>query len=324
MSKSYEFVKNLMEIYKNQGSLCLDVTYKDNNIYMNTIKYNTFIGDTSDVIMNENMKILKDVPDILFLMNSTINNSISINTDTRISNGCLWFNVIKALNIERNYDVSYDDIKNYKDVINFNGHTYKISSCMVFDKVHHKFKMIVFEKDVNYMYTGTIETKEELLKIFKGEYKSKFIPVSGKLEPSHVDNYVPIYMLTSNKTQPLTFGTPAATPFTFGTPTQPTKPLTFGTPTAPPTTFGSFTQPTKPLTFGTPTAPPTTFGSFTQPTKPLTFGTPAATPFTFGTPTQPAKLTTKKKVSKPKKTKREIKRHIKKVKITKIKIIKKK
>jgi hypothetical protein len=304
-----------MEMFKNSGSSCLDVTYKENNIYMNTIKYNSIITSTADVIMGENVKLLKDNPDILFLINSSINKSYYVNNDPRINNSCLWFNVIKTMNVESGYEVTYDDIRNFRDVINFNGHVYKIAHCMIFDGTNPRFKIMNYKDSVKYLYSDYIQSKDELLKVFKGENQEKFSIVDGKIETGDPESYVPVYIRITPKyssgapaatpmattgnfnfpAKPMTFGTPAATPVTTtGSFNFPAKPMTFGTPVATPaTTTGSFNFPAKPMTFGTPVATPaSTSGSFNFPAKPMTFETPAATtafnfqakPMTFGTP----------------------------------------
>ena len=233
MNRSYELVNDLIELFKNSGSLCLDVTYKDNNIYMNTIKYNQMITSTSETIMSENMKLLRDNPDVLFLINSSINKTSYINSDQRIVNNCLWFNVIKNLNLESGYETTYDDVKNFKETINFNGHTYKIAHCMVFDGYNARFKILNYKNNQKYLYSDYIDNKEELTKIFRGENQNKFSVVNGTIDPTDSESYVPVYIRTTPKSSfnfPSTFGTTTPTTGSFNFPA-PAKPPTFGTTT---------------------------------------------------------------------------------------------
>ena len=310
MNRSYELVSDLIELFKNSGSLCLDVTYKDNNIYMNTIKYNQMITSTPETIMNENMKLLKDNPDVLFLINSSINKTSYVNNDPRVINNCLWFNVIKGLNLERGYEITYDDLKNFKETINFNGHTYKIAHCMVFDGYNARFKILNYKDNQKYLYSDYIDTKEELSKIFRGENQNKFSVVNGTIDPSDNESYVPVYIRTTPKSSfnfPPTFGTTTPTTGTFNFPLS--KPPTFGT-TTPTTGTFNFPAPAKPVT---------TFGTTTPTTGTFNFPAPATGMFNLP-PIKPQK----DKKAKSNRKKKMLKKTIKKARIVKIKIIKKK
>ena len=352
MNRSYELVSDLMDMFKNSGSLCLDITYKDNNIYMNTIKYNQLITSTAETIMNENMKLLRDNPDVLFLINVSINKTSYINSDQRIVNNCLWFNVIKNLNLENGYDITYDDVKNFKEIINFNGHTYKIAHCMVFDGYNARFKILNYKNGQKYIYSDYIDNKEELSKIFRGENQNKFSLVNGTIDPKDHESYVPVYIRTTPKSSLGTFNfpTPAKPTMTFGTTTP--APGSFNFPLSkPPPTFGTttpasgtfnFPAPAKPtMTFGTTTPasgsfnfplskPPPTFGTTTPVSgifniplsKPSpTFGTTTPTTGMFNLPPIKPQKGLKAKSNRKKKM---LKKTIKKARIVKIKIIKKK
>ena len=150
MDRSYELVNDLIEMVREKTlSSCVDITYRYNNIYMNTIKYNKGITVTAEEIMSENMKILREAPSYLFLINSSIYKSAFVNDDPRINYSCLWLNVIKNLNTERDYETTYNDIKNFKETINFNGYTYKMDHCMVFDGLNPRFKILKFKDNQN-------------------------------------------------------------------------------------------------------------------------------------------------------------------------------
>ena len=319
MDRSYELVNDLIEMVRqNASSSCVDITYKNNNIYMNTIKYNKGITVTAEEIMCENMKILREAPSYLFLINSLIYKSAFVNDDPRINYSCLWFNVIKNLNMERDYEITFNDIKSFKETINFNGYTYKMVHCMVFDGTNPRFKILNFKENQKYPYSEFIDNKYDLLKVFNGENYERFQPVNGTIDAIDKENYVILYVKVSQNPI-VSVASSTSGSFNFPMASSVTKPPTFGTTPTP--TSGSFNFPmasgvTKPPTFGT--TPTPTSGSFNFP-----MAGSATKPPTGSFNLSPVK-TEKKGVNKKKSKKKNLKKIIRKIKMKKIKIIKKK
>jgi len=125
-------IKCLDIIYSNETDLCIlnydkyisyDVSKKNNKII------NNIVGkpETKTKLDEENeiKGILQDVPDYLILSHTSLDNRAKIYARN-------WFNSPnKNSFLSSTFNIKTEDIKTYKEIITFNGHKYKLDSCLL-------------------------------------------------------------------------------------------------------------------------------------------------------------------------------------------------
>jgi len=136
ISKFYRYlgIKILDIIYlkeSNKYLLNFDKFLKLKNIY--NYKYDTNINFNLSITdeTNKIKQILDDIPDILIFNHSDI--SIAYTKHAKIINDLLFKKNNELENIYNSvfYSISINGLNEFKDIINFNGHSYKLESCLL-------------------------------------------------------------------------------------------------------------------------------------------------------------------------------------------------
>ena len=146
--------EDIIKFYKYLGVNCLDITYfNDNGEYLiNFDKYFKYKQDTknSNQVITEQFNkktaseksfekeykevknILKKVPDVIILNHSELNSVYTKNVK-KLKDSYKKFNkdAIKAHYLTTHKIKQDNSIKKYDNIINFNGHKYKLDSCLI-------------------------------------------------------------------------------------------------------------------------------------------------------------------------------------------------
>ena len=160
------FIRNLdpktIDIYYDKNSNTniinfhkkIKMNLKDNNDINVSYKYEKINVDNE---RKEISNILKNVPNYIILYHSELTTARIINDGFNILKK--YFNDEKEVYDLSSYNIDVDGIKEYKDVITFNGVKYKLDSCLIgnFDKGKNKHSIVGITCNENrYVYNGWI------------------------------------------------------------------------------------------------------------------------------------------------------------------------
>jgi hypothetical protein len=175
----------IANIYKHLNVKCLDITYlKSTNSYLiNFYKNLQFKYENDKILTDTNLKklnlsfekekeeiekILKDVPDILIFnhsdISSTFTNLLNIVNSKLIKENSIIADVYNP----DFHSITIKGLDEYKDEIEFNGHKYKLESCLLnsyntIDETSKSFHLVagLTCKNTRYVYNGWDKLKSD-------------------------------------------------------------------------------------------------------------------------------------------------------------------
>jgi len=158
---------HIKQFYKYLGVKCIDLTYiKDNNLCLIDVdKYllkKQYLKKTDKEIEQQHEEIKQQIisiPDIIILNHSELYNYYT-NIIKNIYDNIMMLNNYYKINNLNSYNIKIgNDIKSYKDIITFNGHKYKLDSCLISNydignKLGNHSIVGVTCKNKRYVYNG--------------------------------------------------------------------------------------------------------------------------------------------------------------------------
>jgi len=127
---------NILYTSKNDIYLNIDSIHKYSRIN-NDLKYNidykSVINTNPDIYKNEINDILKNIPDIIILTHHKLYNVNSKIFENNINFLKIYkyADIFNAKSYENEFKINPNDLKNYKEKIVLNGHTYVLDSCIL-------------------------------------------------------------------------------------------------------------------------------------------------------------------------------------------------